>query len=222
MEIDVTQIILKGEWFLRIFIACLCGGIIGYERKSRNKEAGIRTHAIIALASALIMIVSKYGFSDVRSYDAARIAAQIISGIGFIGAGVIFVKQGTISGLTTAAGMWATAGVGMAIGSGLYDMGIFTTLLILGLQMMFHRGVFLKLDYVNQVMKLEVIKGDNVVDDIKNEFKFHSINIHNINIDKMNLETMAINIEILMSKEEDLNSLITKLSNKDYFIKMNR
>ena len=144
----MPNMMIHWEWFLRIIIAGLCGAIIGYERRNRNKEAGIRTHAIIALSAALIMVVSKYGFPDVVEYDAARMAAQIVSGVGFLGAGVIFVRHGTVSGLTTAAGIWATAGVGSCLGSGLYDVGILSTLFVVGLQFMFHHGILRK--YANQ------------------------------------------------------------------------
>ena len=106
-------IVNHGIWVIRIMIAAFCGCLIGYERSSRNKGAGVRTHAILALGSALIMLVSKYGFIDINEIDGSRIAAQIVSGVGFLGAGVIFVKNGNVSGLTTAAGMWATSGVGM-------------------------------------------------------------------------------------------------------------
>lgn len=86
------------EFLIRIFIAALCGGFIGYERHNRLKEAGVRTHLIVALGSALIMVVSKYGFADVTQYDGialdpSRVAAQIVTGIGFLGAGVIFVRN---------------------------------------------------------------------------------------------------------------------------------
>ena len=128
------------EWtyLLRIFIACLCGGIIGIERTLRQKDAGFRTHLIVALGSALMMVISKYGFSDSIDFDAARVASNIITGISFLGAGMIFVKGINIKGLTTAAGIWATAAVGMAVGSGLYITGIVATLLIVLIQIVFH------------------------------------------------------------------------------------
>ena len=128
------------EWIylLRIFIACLCGGIIGVERTLRQKDAGFRTHIIVALGSALIMVISKYGFVDSYDFDAARVASNIIPGISFLGAGMIFVKGINIKGLTTAAGIWSTAAVGMAIGSGLYITGIIATLLIVIIQIVFH------------------------------------------------------------------------------------
>ncbi|HBE87024.1 MAG TPA: magnesium transporter MgtC, partial [Lachnoclostridium sp.] len=108
------------EYMLRIITAGLLGFLIGSERKNRNKSAGIRTHAIVAIGSALMMVVSKYGFPDIPTSDGARIAAQVVSGIGFLGAGVIFVRNNLVNGLTTAAGIWATAGVGLALGAGQY------------------------------------------------------------------------------------------------------
>lgn len=128
------------EWIylLRIFVACLCGGIIGVERTLRQKDAGFRTHIIVALGAALMMVISKYGFNDTVGHDPARIASNIITGISFLGAGMIFVKGINIKGLTTAAGIWSTAAVGMAIGSGLYITGIIATLLIVIIQIVFH------------------------------------------------------------------------------------
>lgn len=127
---------------IRILLAVVCGGVIGIERSHRQKGAGIRTHIIIAVGAAVMMIVSKYGFYDVMkdgfSADPSRIASNIMTGMGFIGAGVIFVKNTSIKGLTTAAGLWATSGVAMAIGAGLYGVGFFTTGVMLALQILLH------------------------------------------------------------------------------------
>ena len=128
----------------RIAIACLCGALIGFERSRRQKEAGIRTHIIVALGSALMMIVSKYGFFDIidvhnNSFSGDRIAANIITGISFLGAGMIFFRGSSVKGLTTAAGIWSTAGVGLAVGAGMYFIGGTATLLILVIQIIFHK-----------------------------------------------------------------------------------
>lgn len=133
------------EMFIRIIIACFCGFLIGYERTKHFKEAGIRTHVIVCLAAALMMIISKYGFSDlisnggtlfsgVKEADPSRIASQIVSGVSFLGAGVIFHNTSGIKGLTTAAGIWATAGIGMAIGGGMYFLGVFAAIVIFAFQ----------------------------------------------------------------------------------------
>lgn len=140
----------NADFFLRVIISCLCGACIGLERSKRYKEAGIRTHIIVCFAAALMMIVSKYGFVDltdpagvdfngVRGADPARIAAQVVSGISFLGAGVIFKHGNSIRGLTTAAGLWATAGIGLALGAGMYSIGILATVLMLLLQILMHK-----------------------------------------------------------------------------------
>jgi putative Mg2+ transporter-C (MgtC) family protein len=143
--IDDYSWLQYGEFALRFLVACICGATIGFERSMRLKEAGVRTHLIVCCAAALVVIVSKYGFSDlgsetasalagVRTADPARIAAQVISGVSFLGAGVIFHNGNAIKGLTTAAGLWATAGIGLALGSGMYYIGIFTTVVLLLIQ----------------------------------------------------------------------------------------
>ena len=120
------------DWnlILRLVIAGLMGGIIGLERESRAKEAGIRTHFIVALGSALFMIISQYAFNG--RFDAARVAAQVVSGIGFLGGGLIIKsKSNVITGLTTAAGLWVTGAIGMGAGSGMVGMAGIATLLLL-------------------------------------------------------------------------------------------
>lgn len=122
---------------LNLLLSVVLGFIIGLERKYRLKEAGVRTHTIVCFGSALMMIVSKYAFDS--EADAARVAAQIVSGIGFIGAGMIVYRQHEVRGLTTAAGVWATAGIGMACGSGnLYWVAIGAMLIMIGVQFVLH------------------------------------------------------------------------------------
>ena len=122
-----------------MLVAAFLGFLIGIERKLRVKEAGMRTHAMVALGSALMMEVSKYGFTDVTgNADAARIAAQIVSGIGFLGAGIIMYNRGALRGLTTAAGIWTTAGVGMAAGAGMYLLAAGATVIIIAVQCILH------------------------------------------------------------------------------------
>ena len=129
---------MEYEFILRIFCAALLGGVIGLEREYRAKEAGLRTHFLVALGSALFMIVSAYGFEGVLTtaehrWDVSRVAAQVVSGIGFIGAGtIIFHKsENVVRGLTTAAGLWVTAAIGLACGGGMYVLSIASTLMVL-------------------------------------------------------------------------------------------
>lgn len=122
-----------------ILLSVILGFAIGFERKSRSKEAGIRTHALVALGSCLIMIISQYAF--VGDADTSRVAAQIVAGVGFLGAGMIVYKKREITGLTTAAGIWATAGVGMACGGRLYVLAVGATIIIVVVQYLFHLNI---------------------------------------------------------------------------------
>lgn len=124
------------DLLLRIALAGALGGLIGIERQLRAKEAGLRTHILVGIGSAMFMIVSKYGFDDLLavshvSFDPSRIAAQVVSGMGFLGAGTIIIQKQMVKGLTTAAGMWVTAAIGLVVGSGLYEIGIYGTLMTL-------------------------------------------------------------------------------------------
>ena len=135
-------------YILRIICAGVCGILVGFERQYRSKEAGIRTHFMVACGAALMMVISKYAFFDVISegliagadirLDPSRVASTIVSGVGFLGAGTIFVHKNTITGLTTAAGLWATAGIGMAFGSGMYLVGFAVTLVMILSQVLLH------------------------------------------------------------------------------------
>ncbi|MBQ6179859.1 MAG: MgtC/SapB family protein [Bacteroidales bacterium] len=117
------------EWnfILRLLVAGLLGGAIGFEREFRAKEAGVRTHFIVALGSALFMLISQYAFSG--QFDHSRVAAQVVSGIGFIGAGVIIFQKNVVRGITTAAGLWVAAAIGLACGAGMYPIAIAAMLL---------------------------------------------------------------------------------------------
>ncbi len=147
----------------RILLAGLCGIIIGIERNMRSKEAGIRTHCIVACASALMMIVSKYGFfdllenakiaADVR-LDPSRMAQGIVTGVGFLGAGLIYLQRGAINGLTTAAGVWAVSGIGMAIGAGMYVVGISSAIIVLLIQVVLHTRLSVSSRYKTKTFKV--------------------------------------------------------------------
>ena len=134
----MENIIEELQHLISVMVAVVQGFAIGYERKLRFKEAGIRTHTIVCAGSALIMVVSKYGFGDSIEADASRVAAQIVSGIGFLGAGIIIYRKHEIHGLTTAAGVWATSGVGMAAGAGLYIVAAGATVILIAVQCLFH------------------------------------------------------------------------------------
>ncbi|EJR20807.1 MgtC/SapB family protein [Bacillus cereus] len=144
------------DFIIRIGVAGLLGAMIGIEREIRSKEAGLKTHFLVAVGSALIMVVSKYAFLDIvyeehTSLDPSRIAAQVVSGVGFLGAGTIIIQKQAVKGLTTAAGLWATAGIGLAIGAGMYVVGIGATILVL-----------IGLEIVSRIFKVQFLFPQNI------------------------------------------------------------
>ncbi len=210
----LNGIIMQTPWVVRIIVACLCGGAIGLERTMRQKDAGFRTHCIVALGAALAVVVSKYGFFDILidypelkiQADASRIASNILTGVGFLGAGMIFVKGANIKGLTTAAGIWTTAAVGMTIGSGLYFVGILSTLLIILLQIVFHKFLIgfdkvLANDVRNDIV-VSLKNTPEAVSAFKTQLEEHGMQIMNSKIS-------------LQSKAERLTLSLTVHSNKD-------
>ncbi len=118
------------DFTVRILVAALVGGAIGYERELRGKVAGIRTHVLVALGACLFMIISQYGFTGADKFDASRVAASVVGGLGFLGGGII-MKNRHVSGLTTAAGIWVTGAIGMAAGAAMYELTVLGAFLLL-------------------------------------------------------------------------------------------
>ncbi len=130
------ELISYSEIAFRLFLALVLGGIVGFERETHNRPAGFRTHILVSVGSALVMLVSAYGFSGEMSYfgegvDPSRIAAQVVTGVGFLGAGTILRHGNTVTGLTTAATLWIVSGIGLAVGIGFYPGAAFATLMVL-------------------------------------------------------------------------------------------
>lgn len=182
------------DFVLRLFTACILGCVIGYERKNREKDAGMRTHAIVCVGACLFMIISKYGFYDTSNYDASRIAAQVVTGIGFLGAGIIFVKDNIVNGLTTAAGIWATSGVGMALGAELYFIGICSCILLLLIQGLLHNISILSNEPVKGIIKVTTLYSDsaNIDEDIISILKMYNIKYSDIKYSKINNELILV------------------------------
>ena len=127
-------------WAADLLLAAFLGFFIGLERKFRYKEAGIRTHTVVCFGSSLMMVISRHAFD--ADADSARVAAQIVAGVGFLGAGIIVYKKNVVHGLTTAAGVWTTAGVGMACGGGLWLIAIIATAVLIFIQWFLHIKIF--------------------------------------------------------------------------------
>ncbi len=129
----MSRLVSDGELFFRLVLACVLGGVIGYERQSRRKSAGLRTNMLVCLGSCLVMLLSQQLYREVEGLtnaDPARLAAQVVSGIGFLGAGAIMKEGLTVTGLTTAACLWVVAGVGLAAGAGYYSGALIATALV--------------------------------------------------------------------------------------------
>lgn len=165
MNIDID--ILLGQ-LLRLIGAAFCGFIIGLERKQRMKEAGLRTHTIVCMGSALFTLISTDGFGTMA--DSSRVAAQIVTGIGFLGAGMIVFRRNSLYGLTTAAGIWATAAIGMAIGTGMYIIGTFATAVIVSFQLLLHSNFKLFKTKKTTTLVIECLAEEYVIEEIERLF----------------------------------------------------
>ena len=211
---------------IRLILAGVCGGIIGVERTLRQKDAGFRTHIIVAVGAALMMIISKYGFFDIVGYDdtlrvdASRVASNIITGISFLGAGMIFVKGISIKGLTTAAGIWVTAAVGMAMGSGLYIISFVSVILLLLVQIIFHKFL-IGFDKVlaNDNLVPCFVQLDNTPDAIKelktflkaNEVQIFDSVIHESSDNKL----LTIHLNVQFEKDVDIDDVFDRYLKKE-------
>jgi putative Mg2+ transporter-C (MgtC) family protein len=223
LTFDIVPLHEQFEFLLRVILAAIFGAAIGYERKRRVKEAGVRTHLIVCLGSSLIMIVSKYGFEDIVNLagikvDPTRIASQIVSGIGFLGAGMIFVRKQTVNGLTTAAGIWATAGIGMAIGSGLYFIGMVSAALLILLQTILHRYADFFHIPMTESIEMRVINRPDVLKDLREIFHNQNIEIVNIKVEKIGERTIGIDILAKFPHNYHPDEVMMMFNNLDYVI----
>ncbi|WP_211750197.1 MgtC/SapB family protein [Paenibacillus sp. Marseille-Q4541] len=201
-------------FLLRIVLAGVCGAFIGYERKSRMKEAGIRTHLVVAVGAALMMLISKYGFEDVTgksgiALDPSRIAAQVVSGVGFLGAGMIFMQRQTVKGLTTAAGIWSTAGIGMAIGADLYIVGVGTTILILIAQKLLHSKINWLETPKTEQLTIRLINELGAIDFIQDFLKERDITVLHFHTKKLKESSeLVLDITIKLPKNYEVEKLL--------------
>ena len=214
--------LIQLDYLLRLFIAAVCGMAIGYERKNRMKEAGIRTHFIVAIGAALIMIISKYGFQDQigwpnMSLDPSRIAAQVVTGVGFLGAGVIFMQKQTIVGLTTAAGVWVTAAIGLSIGSGLYFVVIAATVITILGQILLHGKIRFLSSPRTETLMLQIVDNADAIKLLQDIFEDNEIIILNLK-SKRDEKSSLINVEVIIRVYESFNmtKFLNILQSKDF------
>ena len=203
------------EYLIRITLAALCGGIIGYEREKRLKNAGIRTHILVSMSAALMMVISKYGFNDVLSntgigIDASRVAASVVSAIGFLGAGVIFVRKENTIGVTTAAGLWSTVGLGLAIGAGMYVTGTVFTFMVLAIQLLLRNSRFRFSTQTTGAITLKIDSTDFTSGQVNSIFREKKLDVRNIRLTLQDGGQLLSAI-IIFSKKDNLNDVVHQL-----------
>ena len=204
------------EYILRVIIAAICGGVIGYEREKRLKNAGIRTHILVSMSAALMMIISKYGFFDVAlvnegiRVDASRVAASVVSAIGFLGAGVIFVRKENTIGVTTAAGLWATVGLGLAIGAGMYFAGVIFTVLVLLVQLVLHNKRFKFSTQTTGSIVLRIDNSNFTIGQVNSVFKEKKLDVRNMRL-VLRDGGQDVSATIIFSKKDNINDVMKQL-----------
>lgn len=169
---------------LRMTLAVICGGAIGIEREFKRRPAGFRTHILICLGAAMTTLISQYLYLALGQYtDMARLGAQVIAGIGFIGAGTIIVtRRQRVKGLTTAAGLWAAAIIGLSLGAGFYEGGLFATVLIMVAELFFSRLEFRMLENAPEVNLYIEYNGSDTMNVLLREFRERGLKILNMGI----------------------------------------
>lgn len=216
------SIAIQLDWILRLAVAAFCGGLIGYERSSRLKNAGIRTHIIVAIASALIMLVSKYAFYDILALknialDPSRIAAQIISGISFIGAGTILVRKDGVNGITTAAGVWATAAVGMAIGGGLYFIGVVSALVIVLVQQIIRDNFVLRwlIHHISIHLQVEIDGDTHKIHEVQEVLQEYGVYRIKIQIISISASKIRLQVDGRVIRSYDQNAMLLTMGKSE-------
>ena len=214
-QFTAPELWVQAEYLVRILVAACLGLLIGSERKNRNKSAGIRTHVIVALGAALIMVVSKYGFTDVEKVDSARVAAQVVSGVGFLGAGVIFVRNNLVNGLTTAAGIWATAGVGLALGAGMYVVGISSALLVVTIQFVMHRIAYFADVASGGLIRMTLVKREGIVQSMEDYLQHEKLSVVSVKINKTKKDEVKLEFDVVFPPGYQKTKLLARLVEMD-------
>ncbi len=224
--LGIEELLFKGIILVRLVVAVVCGLSIGVERENRGKGAGLRTHAIVAIASCLMMIISQYGFNNFfakfdltlsdAKIDPSRIAAQIVTGVGFLGAGMIFVQKNAIIGLTTAAGVWATAGIGMAVGCGMYFLGIVSTVIIILVQLFIHKGTHFTYSQTEESMSFCIDDSTDALQNLTKIITDFDISISEISYTKTDDNKLNVEMLVWLNKRIDKEKMIEKLRECDF------
>ena len=197
----------------RLLIAGFCGGIIGHERENRRKPAGVRTHTVVGVASALMVMISKYGFTDVVSeyvrVDPSRVAAGVVTAISFLGSGIIIARNKSVSGITTSAGIWATVGVGLAVGSGMIYLGVATSIIVVLAEMFLGRGSIVGLHREALTsLTVEIAGGQGELLELKNCISEMGFHIRSFEFSQKEKGTLKANIVLGVPRQKRITELL--------------
>lgn len=214
------------EMILRLILAAILSGLVGYEREVHGRAAGLRTHILVCLGSTLITLTSMHFFEVYKgqtTLDPARIAAQVVSGIGFLGAGTILRFKASVRGLTTAASLWSVAGIGLAVGSGLYIPAVVTTILILATLFFLTRieRLILRKDWY-KIMEIETKSGAFQLENIRSILSEYEIEIKDFEVQKAaSPDDMILKMSLKLLTNEHENEIISKIRQLDGIKKAN-
>lgn len=209
------------ELIFRLVLAALLGSVIGFERERLNWAAGLRTHMLVCVGASLIMLVSIFGFSDVLgqrdvTLDPSRVAAQVVSGIGFLGAGSILLRGEVVRGLTTAASLWSVAGIGLAVGGGLYTAAGSATVIILiilaGIKPIERRFISVK---QQRSLRILADRGSISLDTLHGALGTSSVRVKQFIMQQSeeNPDLDDVRIALSRTSTDDFDSLCSKLRN---------
>ncbi|OGX27352.1 MAG: hypothetical protein A3F87_04585 [Omnitrophica WOR_2 bacterium RIFCSPLOWO2_12_FULL_51_24] len=208
------------DMMLRLFIAAILSGLIGYEREVHGRLAGFRTHILVGVGSTLIMLTSMYIFdiySDRATPDPGRIAAQVVSGIGFLGAGTIIRFKASVRGLTTAASLWTVAGLGLAVGAGLFIPATFTTILVLAALFFLNRVErgMIRRDWYKS-LEIDTKAGASQLQEIRSLLSEYDVEIKDFDVKRSSSsEDLIIKISVKLLTNEYDNEIISKIRELD-------
>ena len=211
---------------IRLLIAALLGGIIGWERELRNKQAGFKTNLLVSVGSSLIMLTSIYGFGDLidhpnARFDPARLSAQVVSGIGFLGAGAIMRRSNHVSGLTTAAMLWVVAGIGLSVGAGFYVPAVATTVIVVACTVITRRlenkYVMTSVDGTMQISVKEDVLNLQSLRNIleKDHFEIHNVSVTRHDKYDASYKRIAVDCSIRLKNNLDILPLMERFEQLD-------
>jgi putative Mg2+ transporter-C (MgtC) family protein len=212
-----TMTITDYEIAFRLLIACIFGGVVGFQRERNGSYAGFRTHILVCLGACLIMVLSMYGFADFKSVskDPARLAAQVVSGIGFLGAGTILRDGSSVKGLTTAASLWVVSAIGLATGAGFYFSATFVTLLVF---FTLQRSVETYFFRSKHMLTVVTVNGTCIVKEINRVLEAHKVVAQNVSMTIAKEENNRTTLEFTIKtpfNQININKIIEDLNEID-------